>query len=341
MSYATIITIIMLSALVLYALTGGADYGGGMWDLFATGPRARQQRAAIEEALAPIWEANHVWLIFVITVLFTAFPVAFGTIMTALHIPLTLVLIGIVLRGSAFVFRKYDSQRDRVHRRWSRVFGVASVLTPFLLGLSLGALASGEIRVENGQVVTGFFAGWTSLFAVACGLFAQGLFALLAATYLTVDTDGAPALQNDFRRRALFAELSLPPAAALVFWLARDGAPVLYANLTQWWAPGLLALTSLCALTALWTLWTRRFLWARAAVAAQVALILIGWGGAQYPYLIVPDLTVADMAAAPATLRMLAGALATGIVFLLPALGYLFFVFKRRGAAVPSASSNA
>src|SRR5690606_6755634 len=110
---------------------------------------------------------------------------AFAAIMIALHIPITLVLIGIVLRGSVFVFRKYDAQDDTVHQRWSTVFGVASFLTPFLLGVAVGALASGEIRVANGLVTSGFFAGWLSPFALVCGLFAQGLFAFLAATYLT------------------------------------------------------------------------------------------------------------------------------------------------------------
>ena len=113
---------------------GGADYGGGMWDLLACGSRAQRQRHAIVEAIAPIWEANHVWLILVIVLLFTAFPRAFSTMMVALHIPITAMLIGIVLRGSAFVFRKYDSTEDAVQRRWSTVFGVASFLLHFFRG---------------------------------------------------------------------------------------------------------------------------------------------------------------------------------------------------------------
>lgn len=329
MSYAFVIAVIILIALIVYALTGGADYGGGMWDLLAFGPRKREQRELIEDALAPIWEANHVWLILVVTVLFTAFPPAFSAMMTALHIPFTLVLIGIVMRGSAFVFRKYDSRRDHTHRRWSRVFGIASFLTPFLLGLCLGALASGEIRLsDGGQITTGFLAGWTSAFAVGCGLFAQGLFALLAATYLTVDAVGEPGLQEDFRRRALFSELSLAPASALVFFLAQDRAPILFEGLTSWWAPWLLALTSACALGALWALWQRRFYWARFAVAGQVTLILAGWGLAQYPYLIVPDLTFTAAATSESTLRMLAWALGIGALFLFPSFAYLFYVFR-------------
>lgn len=320
----------LLGSLVLYALSAGADFGGGMWDLLAAGPRARRQREAIEHAIVPIWEANHVWLILVIVVLFTAFPPAFAAMMTALHIPMTAVLLGIVLRGSAFVFRKYDAPDDRVHRRWSLVFGAASFLTPFLLGLCLGALASGDIRVASGRVPSGFFAGWTSPFAVACGLFAQGMFAFLAATYLTVDTEDQPDLQEDFRRRALVAGLSLAPAAALAFALARGGAPTVFRGLTDWWAPLLLAATSLCAVGALATLWTRRFRWARAAAVGQVACVLIGWGLAQYPHLVVPDLTLANSATDRATLRLLAWTLLTGALVLFPSFGYLFYVFKGR-----------
>src|SRR5207244_10136353 len=132
----------ILVALVLYALSGGADYGGGMWDLLASGPRARQQRTAIEHAIGPIWEANHVWLILVIVVVFTAFPPAFATIMTALHIPMSSLLIGIVLRGAAFIFGKCDCPDDAVHSRWRTLFAAASFFTPVVLGLSLGAVAS-------------------------------------------------------------------------------------------------------------------------------------------------------------------------------------------------------
>src|SRR5262245_53745272 len=117
---------IMLISLILYALLGGADFGGGMWDLLASGERARKQRAAIAEAIGPIWEANHVWLILVIVLLFTAFPRAFAVMMTALHIPIAAMLLGIVLRGTTFVFRSYDSKADDVQRRWGTVFGISS-----------------------------------------------------------------------------------------------------------------------------------------------------------------------------------------------------------------------
>ena len=326
------VALVLLAALVLYALSGGADFGGGMWDMLATGPRARAQRQAIEDAIAPIWEANHVWLILIITVLFTAFPAAFGAVMIALHIPLTVVLVGIVLRGSAFVFRRYDVPDDTVHRRWSTVFGIASVLTPFFLGLCLGAVASGEIRTAAGQVTTGFFAGWTGAFAIGCGAFAQALFAFVSAVYLTVDTEGTPALQEDFRRRGLAAGLTVIVVAAVVFVLARTGAPVIFAGLI---GRGrlLFAAVAACAVAAVALLWARRFRAARALAIVQVTLIIVGWGVAQYPYLVIPDLTLDNAKTVRGTLVMLTWALGAGAVLLFPSFGYLYWVFKRRAPA--------
>ncbi len=279
MSLVTVIAVVLLVSLVLYALTGGADYGGGMWDLLAQGPRAKEQREVIASAIRPIWEANHVWLILVVTVPFTAFPRGFAAVMTALHIPLTIVLIEIILRGAAFVFRSYGPDRDRIEKFWSRVFGAASFLTPFFLGMSLGALSSGDIHIdESGQLTSGFFSGWTDHFAFSCGLFAQGMFALLAATYLTVDAEGEPEVQEDFRKRALISEVLLLPAAALVFFVAMAKAPLLFERLTAWWAPWILIGTSVFAIVGTAALWKRWFRGARLAVGTQVAFIVVGWG---------------------------------------------------------------
>src|SRR5689334_16529185 len=222
----------MIASLVLYALLGGADYGGGVWDLFAFGRRAREQRALIADAISPVWEANHVWLILVIVMLFTAFPPAFAAIATALHIPITLLLIGIVLRGTAFTFRTYDAQRDDIQRRWSLIFSIASIMTPILLGTTLGAIASGTIRVENGVVTTGFFDSWLAPFPLAVGFFASALFAFLAAVYLTVEAD-EHALQEDFRLRALLSGVVVGVLALTVFVLAGTGAPSVRAGISR------------------------------------------------------------------------------------------------------------
>jgi cytochrome d ubiquinol oxidase subunit II len=327
-----IVAIFILLSLIAYALMGGADFGGGMWDLLAAGPRAAQQRKAVAAAIGPIWEANHVWLILVIVLLFTGFPRGFAAMMTALNIPLTAMLIGIVLRGAAFIFRKYSPPTAAAQLGWSAVFGAASFFTPFCQGATLGALATGRIRVENGQVTTGFFAGWLTPFALACGVFAVALFAFLAAVYLTIDTKDQPDVQDDFRRRALWSGLALAPIAWVVFLTSKTGAPAMYHGLTNWWAPLLLGWTSLFALSALVALWRRRFSAARIAAVGQVTIILAGWSLAQYPNLVTPDVTVANTAAPAATLRLLILALGAGAVVLLPSLAFLYHIFKGKEA---------
>ena len=321
---------VMLIALIIYMLTGGADFGGGIWDLFATGPRAKAQRTLITQAIAPIWEANHVWLIVIVVLLFVAFPVAFATISTALHIPLTLMLIGIVLRGSAFVFRTYDVQSDTIHRRWSRVFAVASAITPVMLGVTLGAVASGTIHVdvESGLVDTDFISAWLAPFPFAIGLFTLTLCALLAAVYLTLETEDIE-LQEDFRRRALIAAVSVGAMAGLSFILSAEGAPAIRRGLggAPWSIPFQI-LTGAVALWAIWTIWNRQFRLARILVPIQVTLIVFGWGLAQYPYLVTPDLTFSNTAAPDTVLRPVLIVLGVGIVLLVPAFWYLYAVFK-------------
>ncbi|HEY2852178.1 MAG TPA: cytochrome d ubiquinol oxidase subunit II [Gemmatimonadaceae bacterium] len=319
-------------ALNIYALSAGADFGGGVWDLFAIGPRRDRQRELIANAIAPIWEANHVWLILVVVLLFTAFPPAFSRLMTLLHIPLTLMLLGIVLRGSAFTFRSYDSQRDRVQRRWGRIFAIASILTPLLLGVILGAIATGKLsaaRLSNpASFAEVYVQPWLAPFPIGVGALALVLFALLAAVYLTVEAKDA-ALREDFRRRALWAGTAVAVVAAMNLYLARAHAPLVWSELTE----GSLAMgfrigAAISALGAMASLWLRRFRWARVAAAIEVSLILWGWALGQYPYLVPPDLTVDNSAAPPATLRLLAIALVAGLALLLPSLRYLFKVFK-------------
>ena len=362
----TIIAGVMVASLVLYALLGGADYGGGVWDLFAFGRRARAQRELIADAIAPVWEANHVWLILVVVVLFTAFPPAFAIIATALNIPITLLLIGIVLRGTAFTFRTYDVQRDDVQRRWSLVFSIASIITPILLGTILGATASGTIRVEDHAVTSGFFSSWLAPFPLSVGLFALALFAFLAAVYLTVEAEQREAqskphelddtqhassdteqastntqhsasdaetkprkLSEDFRLRALLAGVVVGLLAVTVFILAGSGAPTVRAGISRtWWALGLHIVTAIFAIGAFVTLLTRRYKLARILTAGQVTLILLGWAFAQYPNLVEPDLSITSAAAPTITLELLLAALAAGALLLFPSYYYLIRVFK-------------
>jgi len=241
----------ILAALVLYALLGGADFGGGVWDLLASGPRSGEQRALVERALGPIWEANHVWLVLVVVVLFTGFPAAFAAISIELFVPLVLLLVGIVLRGAAFTFRTYDDPRDEVQRRWGLLFSAASFVAPLMLGVVVGTLASGRLRVEGGVAMGGRLA-WAAPFPLLVGLFATALFAFLAAAYLAVEAEGG--LQEDFRRRAIGAGVAvfvLALASAAASW--RE-APLVFRGLTaRPWSMPLHLATGAAATAALWS----------------------------------------------------------------------------------------
>lgn len=317
-------------ALNAYVLLGGADFGGGIWDLLATGPRRDRQREVIAHAIGPIWEANHVWLILAIVLTFTCFPPVFARLGIVLHIPLTLMLVGIVLRGSAFTFRTYDDEHDTVQRRWGRIFAGASLVTPVLLGVCIGAIAAGRV----GPVPTGggfterFVDPWLTPFSVAVGLLALTLFAHLAAVFLTLETDD-PELIADFRVRALWSGLAVFLAAFGALLIAPSHAPLVGAGLlgSRWSFPWHLA-TGAAAIVTLAALWWKRYHLARVAVGAQVSLIIWGWALAQYPYLVPPDLTVASAGAPVATLQLVLIALGLGVAVLLPSLVYLFRVFK-------------
>lgn len=322
----------ILVALVCYALFAGADFGGGIWDLLASGPRRREQRALVEQAIGPIWEANHVWLILVIVVLFTGFPAAFAAVSTTLFVPLTLLLIGIVLRGAAFTFRAYASGRDPVQARWGLVFSASSVVAPLLLGANVGAIASGRLRVSADGTPLSSPGAWLGAFPAAVGLFAAALFAFLAAVYLTVEARGE--LREDFRRRALLAGIAVFLAAMAAAIASRTEAPLVFAGLTtRGWSLPLHLATAAAGGASFAGLLTRRFRLARLAAAAQGALIVLGWGASQYPYLVVPDVTLFSASAPRQTQVLLLAALGIGALTLFPSLWLLLRVFKGRAAA--------
>ncbi len=331
--------LVIVAALTLYAVTGGADYGGGVWDLLARGPRAGRQRQLIAHAIAPIWEAQHVWLILAVVALFTTFPKAFARLTTVLHVPLLLMLLGVVARGAAFSIRSYGQPEagggEPRAGLAGRVFAVASLLTPFLLGTTLGDVAAGRAAAPGPQ--TDYLAGWAGVFPFAVGLFAVALFAFLAAVYLCADAARAGGgLADDFRRRGLATGVLLAPIAALVLAAAGREAPGLLHDLTRTpWSWGLHAATGAAAVGALAALWRRRYGAARACAATQVCLILWGWALAQYPYLVMPDLTLSNAAAPAVTLRLFLGAVALGGVVLLPSFLYMYRVFGKLAGGAP------
>lgn len=320
---------VVVLALTAYALLGGADYGGGVWDLFASGTSAADQRAAIARAIGPIWEANHVWLILVVVVLFSAFPAAFARLSTQLHIPLMLALVGIILRGSAFMFRAYGPIDVRFQHRWGLVFAIASLVTPILLGVVVGAITEGRIDPHAQGFVDLYLAPWLTPFAWSVGVFALVLFSFLAAVYLTV-SGGSEAVIDAMRTRALVSGVLTGVLALTVFLLA-DSAPHVQAVLTESaWTWPLHVFTGAAAIASLWFLWTRRFWAARVAAVLQVTGILWGWALAQYPYLVRPDIRFDDPGAPRAVMVIFLWILAVGAVVLIPSLVYLFRLFTPR-----------
>jgi cytochrome d ubiquinol oxidase subunit II len=313
----------ILVALTAYALLGGADFGGGVWHLLAFGARKDQQRELVAGAIAPVWEANHVWLILAIVLLFTCFPPGFARLAIALHVPFTLVLLGIVLRGSTFMFQNYGGGGRRV-------FALASLLTPVLLGVSVGAIASGATHVPaEASFVAGYIKPWLTPFALVVGLFAVVCFAFLAAVYLTLEARERE-LQEDFRRRALLAGVAVIVVAVLGLVLSSQAPLVQRGLLAAGWAVSLHLLNGIAVVTVFAALWTRRYRIARIAAAAEVSLFLWGWGFSQYPFLLPPDLTIASAAAPRVTLELALIALIIGAIVLFPSLFYLFKVFKSR-----------
>jgi cytochrome bd ubiquinol oxidase subunit II len=331
-----IVAVIMVIALNAYALTGGADFGGGVWDLLSRGPGRQAQRELIAEQIAPIWEANHVWLILVVVVLFTAFPAAFSALGIVLHIPLTLMLLGIVARGTSFVFRSYGARDDASQQRWGRVFAAASIVTPVLLGIIVGSIASGAAGTAAARLPTAagasapsfasvYVAPWLAPFPLALGALALAMFAFLAAVYIAVRE---PALRDAFRRRALWSAAAIFVTAFGALAIATRTAPDVVRSLMGGRALAFQGAVALAAVVAIWAVWTSRFRLARVAAAAQVSLILWGWVLVQAPYVVPPTFTVRNAAAPTDTLRLLLGALTVGAVILVPSLAYLYRTFS-------------
>ena len=303
--------------LTLYALLAGADFGAGLWDLLAGGShRGRPQRELIAHSIGPVWEANHVWLIFVIVLLWTAFPTVFAAVMSTLYIPLTLAALGIIARGAAFAFRKASDQLEQ-----QRLFGAAA-----------GGIASG--RVPLGLAAGDLLTSWYNPTSVLGGTLAVGIAAYLAATYLCADAlrEGQHQLADAFRRRALATGIALGAVAMGGIAVLHTDAPRLFDGLTHRALPLVIA-SAIAGIASLLLLLRRRYLLVRITAALAVTAVLWGWALAQYPYLLpppaMPDATITASAATPAALSATLIALGVGAVLLIPSLLWLFLLFQR------------
>jgi cytochrome bd ubiquinol oxidase subunit II len=311
----------------LYALFGGADFGAGLWDLIAgDAERGERPRALIQRSLTPVWEANHVWLIFILVVLWTAFPEAFGAIMSTLYVPLALAALGIVLRGAGFAFRK-SIESPRARQAMGAAFALSSVLTPFFMGTVVGAIAAGNVPAAgNGDA----FSSWIDLLPLLTGALFVATGAYLAAIFLVADSHrgGDREMEGYFASRALAAGLVAGALAVVGIVALHDDARYAYDRLVVEGLPLVIA-SLLCgfAVLALLLLRVRRGL--RPLAAGAIVAVIWGWGVAQFPYLLPTSLKISQSAAPDPTLDAVLIVFLIAAIVVLPALGLLYWLSQR------------
>jgi cytochrome d ubiquinol oxidase subunit II len=315
-----------------YILFAGADFGAGFWDLLAGGDRrGHPQRTLIEHSIGPVWEANHVWLIFVIVMLWTGFPAVFAALASTLYIPVTLIALGIIARGAAFAFRKVSTQLWQ-RRLFGAAFAFSSVATPFFLGATGGAIGSG--RVPPGIATGNLITSWLNPTSLLTGLLTVGITAYLAAVFLTRDAQrgGEHDLAEAFRRRALITGTAVGAISVVGLVVLSRDSPRLFSELTRPPAVGLVALSITAGAASLVLLWRRAYVLVRLTASLAVVGLLWGWGAGQYPYLL-PDTTVSASAATDSVLTATLISMGVGALLLVPSLWWLYRTFQQSGPA--------
>jgi cytochrome d ubiquinol oxidase subunit II len=307
-----------------YAVLGSADFGAGFWDLTAGGAsRGARLRGLVQRSMSPVWEANHVWLIFVLVIAWTAFPVAFGSAFSTLRLPLFLAAIGIIFRGAAFVLRG-QAATIKEARVLGALFALSSVLIPYCLGAAIGGIASGRVEVGNatGDVID----SWVNPTSAVIGALAVATGAYLAAVYLAGDARRAdlPDLQRAFRARALAMGAVTGTLAIGGLIVLRSDARSLFAGLTSGRGLAMVVVSAVAGAVTLALVWMERFGIARLSAAIAVAAVTVGWAFAQDPYLLPPELTLDEAAASDATLEALVIGVGIGSLLLVPSLWFLY-----------------
>lgn len=328
MSTADAVAVVLMIGVTLYAIFGGADFGAGFWDLVAGGDRRGERpRALIEHSIGPVWEANHVWLIFILVVSWTAFGVVFSSVMSTLFIPLALAALGIVLRGSGFAFRKV-ARTLRARRLAGAAFAISSVLTPFFLGTAIGAIAAE--RVPVGNAVGDPVSSWLNITGITIGVLLVVSCAYLAAVYLTVDARrfGDAEMERYFRVRAIGAAIVAGAVAFAGLFVLRANASYIYHGLTHDGLPLVIA-SAVFGLATLVLLIRGAPGLTRVLAAAAVAAVIWGWAVAQHPYLLPKVLTISQAAGAQGALVTVLVVFAVALVVVIPSLGLLYVLDQR------------
>lgn len=314
---------IVLVGLILYTVLGGADFGAGVWQLLAgSGARGRQIRDHAHHANAPVWEANHVWLVLVITVLWTGYPIVFGSIFSTLAIPIFVAAIGIVLRGMAYTLQNAANARQR--RYIDTAFAVSSILTPFMLGTVIGAIASGRVPVGNarGDAIT----SWVNPTSILAGCLAVATGAFLAAVYLAADAARLrdQSLTRAFHNRALAAGVTAGLVSIIGLVVIDSDAHQLFHGLLRGWGLAAVIVSAAAGFVSLALIVRQAYEASRLSAAVAVAALLLGWTAAQRPYVLPPTLTLSAGAAATTTQVALIISVGIGAIILFPSLAVLF-----------------
>jgi cytochrome d ubiquinol oxidase subunit II len=321
---------LIIAGITAYAVLGGADFGAGFWDLTAGGAaRGGRVRGMVQRSMSPVWEANHVWLIFILVLLWTCFPVAFGSMMSTLYVPLFLAALGIIFRGTAFALRGQAATINEA-RTLGAMFALSSVLVPFCLGAAVGAIASGRVPVGNAAGEP--FSSWLNATSITIGLLSVLTGALLAAVYMAADsrrTGSLRDLERAFRARALGAGVAAGAVAIGALPVLREDARELYEGLTSGAGLAFVVASALAGSATLALVWSERYGPARATAAAAVACVTVGWAFAQSPDILPGELTLEQAAAGDATLAALLVSVAVGLLVLVPSLAILYRLVLR------------
>ncbi|HEV3381161.1 MAG TPA: cytochrome d ubiquinol oxidase subunit II [Trebonia sp.] len=320
---------ILLASVTLYAVLAGADFGAGLWDLLAgTSAGGRAPRGLIDESITPVWEANHVWLVFDLVIFWTAFPHAFATVMTTLALPLWLALGGVVLRGAGFAFRKELTQLSH-QRAAGAVFAFSSLLTPFFMGTVVGAIAAGAVPADASRAS---LAAWTSPTALLAGFLFVAAGGYLAAVYLVVEAGrrGDQNMQAYFTRRAQAAAVVAGALSLAALFELQNADPAFFDRLTGRALP-LVVVAGVCGLAVLALLAVGRAKSAQIIAALGVAAVIWGWGVAQYPVLLPgTGVTLTTAGATQATFVALVVIAIAAVILVVPSFVLLFFMQGRR-----------
>ena len=318
---------LILAGLTAYAVLGGADFGAGFWSLGAGSRKGEALRDHAHHAMGPVWEANHVWLIFVLVIAWTAYPTAFASIMSTLAVPLFIAAVGIILRGTAYALRVGTGKASE-QRTVDLVFALSSIIVPFAFGAAIGGIASGRVPVGNAE--GDLFSSWLNPTSVLVGILAVAVAAYLAAVFLAADAKrmGLHDVASAFRVRALVTGVAAGVVAMAGLLVVRDDARPIWDGLTSGAGVGAVAVSAAAGAATMLLVWWRRYGPARVTAAVAVGAVLVGWVLAQRPD-VLPGLSIRVAAAGRSTLVALAVATAIGAVLLIPSLALLYGLFLR------------